>query len=111
MDITTQMPFPKSDLEIILLAAVEGKPFAMTQEADHELHEMLRGMDTLVLDNGQILTHVPEGHGTPEFNEAWQNTCEAFSAHGITLTRDYLNDRGHARSAAMCFITLRPAAH
>lgn len=111
MPIILQTENLKSDLEIILLAATGGKPIAMTEGADRELHELLDGRDTLTFDNGEILVHVPDVYGTLEFGEAWKNTCKAFADHGIHLTTDYLSDRGHPRSAAACFITLRPAAH
>lgn len=97
------------DLLIILHdAEATGRPHAMTEGADRALHLMIEDMEELrkfsaaVFGAGKVMTHDPDAYGTEAFDQAWENTRDAFAMSGIELPADYRSDRGGFRSAAVC---------
>lgn len=102
----------RADLEIIL-RAMEAKPdqkFAITGLADTVLHSLLEmpEMDRYMRNafgENAFADHNADAWGTEEYALAWQNTRQAFSAHGIELEADPAATRADGREAKICFLS------
>ncbi len=107
-----------SDLKIILNAMEKNpeKTYALTAGADNALHPLLLDTAGLVRFSGQVfgagtlMMHDPFCYGTPEFEAAWQNTREAFAAHGIELPVDYRVNEASSRDAETCVLNVNRVA-
>lgn len=102
----------RADLDIIL-HAMEAQPdrkFAVTGLADTVLHRLLEMPEMAqymrdAFGKDAIADHNAEAWGTEEYAIAWQNTRQAFAAHGIELEANPAATRGDGREAKICFLS------
>lgn len=107
---------------VILLKAMEAEPsrsFAMTVSADRALHGLLLDtvgyfrFSTTVFGADKFLVHDPYAYATPEFDEGWDNTREAFAKVGMTLPatyRDQISETAAGEKAEICLVSARDKA-